>query len=226
MNLFRRLFGPSQNEVWKQLCYEIGADFIKGGLFKASKVEARIRNWTVTLDTYTVSTGKSSVTYTRMRAPFINNDGFRFKVYRKHMLSGVGKLLGMQDVEVGGPKFDSLEPLFGLRSYVDPQMIESGDPEFDRDFIIKSNNEQKVKVLFKQLKIRELLQSQPSINLEVKGAGGWPKSGKNRGFDELYFQVTGVIKDLRRLKQLFELYKELLNGLHSQGTASEELIPR
>lgn len=224
MNLFKRLFGPSQNEVWKQLCHEIGANFIKGGFFKASKVEARIRNWTVTLDTYTVSTGKSSVTYTRMRAPFINNDGFRFTVYRKRLLSDVGKLLGMQDVEVGGPKFDSLEPLFGLRSYVDPQMIESGDPEFDRDFIIKSNNEQKVRILFKQLRIRELLQAQPSIHLEVKGGGGRPKGGKNKGFDELYFQVTGVIKDLGRLRNLFELYEEVLNGLYSQGTASEEPI--
>jgi hypothetical protein len=226
MSLFRRLFGPSQNEVWKQLCYEIGADFIKGGFFKSSKVEARIRKWTVTLDTYTVSTGKSSVTYTRMRAPFINKDGFRFKVYRRHLFSAVGKILGMQDVEVGGPKFDSLEPLFGLPGYIDPQMIESGDPEFDRDFIIKSNNEQKVRGLFKQIKIRELLQSQPSIHLEVKGAGGWPKGGKNKGFDELYFQVTGVIKDLGRLKRLFELYEEVLSGLHSQGTASEEPITK
>ena len=226
MNLLKRIFGPSQNEVWKQLCYDIGADFIKGGLFKGSKVEARIRNWTVTLDTFTVSTGKSSVTYTRVRAPFINNDGFRFTVYRKGLFSAVGKFLGMQDVEVGGPKFESLEPLFGLPGYIDPQVIESGDPEFDRDFIVKSNNEQKIRMLFKQLKIRELLQSQPSIHLQVKGAEGLPKGIKNKKIDELYFQVTGVIKDLGRLKLLFELYAEVLNGLHSLGSASEEAILR
>jgi hypothetical protein len=212
MNLLKRVFGPSQKEVWRQLSAEIGAEFIKGGLFKGDKVEATIKNWTVTLDTFTVSTGKSSVTFTRMRAPFTNEEGFRFTIYRKGFFSTVGKFLGMQDVEVGGPKFESLEPLFGLPSYVDPQVIESGDPEFDREFIIKGNDEAKIRALFKQLKIRELIQSQPSILLQVK-------SGKNKGADELYFQVTGVIKDLERLKLLFELYEEVLTGLDSPGSA-------
>ena len=225
MRLFSKFFGPNQNDVWKQLSDELGANFIKGGFFKRSKVVATQRNWSITLDTFTVSTGKSSVTYTRMRAPFINNDGFRFLIYRKRLLSGVGKLLGMQDVEVGGPKFKSLEPLFGLPSYVDPKIIESGDPGFDKDFIIKSNNEEKVKMLFKQLKIRELIQSQPSIELQVKSREGWFKRGKNKGIDELYFQVTGVIKDLERLKRLFELYAELLDGMHSLGSASDKQIP-
>lgn len=225
MNLLKQVFGPNQNDVWKQLSDELGASFIKGGFFKSSKVVAKISIWTITLDTFTVSTGKSSVIYTRMRAPFINKDGFRFLIYRKRLLSGVGKLLGMQDVEVGGPKYESLEPLFGLASYVDPQIIESGDPGFDKDFIIKSNNEEKVKMLFKQLKIRELIQSQPTIELQVKSKGGWFKRSKNKGIDELYFQVTGVIKDLGRLKLLFELYAEVLKGMRSLGSASEKQMP-
>jgi len=225
MNLLKRVFGPGRNEVWKQLSDEIGAEFIKGGFFKGCKVEARIKNWNITLDTYTVSNGKTSVTYTRMRAPFINRDGFRFTIYHKSLFSAVGKFLGMQDIEVGGPKFESLEPLFGLPSYVDHQIIESGEPEFDRDFIIKSNNEPKVRALFKQLKIRELIQSQPSIQLQVKGSGGKLKGDQNKRVDELYFQVTGVIKDLGRLKRLFELYEEVLEELSALGSASEVQMP-
>jgi hypothetical protein len=225
MNLLRRGFGDSHNDVWKQLSDELGAKFIKGGFFKSSKVEARIKNWTVTLDTYTVSTGKTSVTYTRMRAPFINKDGFRFLIYRKSPFSAVGKLLGMQDVEVGGPTFEGLEPLFGVPSYVDPHFIESSDPEFDREFIIKSNNEEKVSELFKQMKIRELIRSQPAIELRVKSRGGWFQRAKNKGSDELHFQVIGVIKDLQRLKLLFELYAEVLNGIHSPESASEKQQP-
>ena len=214
MNLLKRVFGPRQKDVWKQLSDELGANFIKGGFLKSSKVEGKVENWTITLDTFSVSTGKSTVVFTRMRAPFSNSDGFRFLLYRKSMLSAVGKFFGMQDVEVGGPKFESLEPLFGLPSYIDPRIIESGDPEFDRDFIIKSNNEEKVRMLFKQLKIRELLQSQPTIELQIKDKGG--------GIHELYFQVTGVIKDLGRLRLLFELYAEMLKRMHSLGSASEE----
>lgn len=35
----------------------------------------------VTLDTYVVSTGKSTVTYTRMRPPYVNPDGFQFNLF-------------------------------------------------------------------------------------------------------------------------------------------------
>jgi hypothetical protein len=112
----RKIFGPSKEEVWQQLCNEIGAEYINNGIWKGDKVVAKIKEWTITLDTYTVSTGKSHVTYTRMRAPYVNADGFRFKIYRKNVFSGIGKYLGMQDLEVGYP-------------------------EFDNDFIIKGNDE-------------------------------------------------------------------------------------
>src|SRR5262249_41655176 len=99
-------FGPSKDEVWRRLSQEIGADFVEGGFWKGDRVQAHVGPWTVTLDTYTVHTQHSHVTYTRMRAPYVNPDGFRFTVYRKGAFSGLGKLLGMQDVEVGDPGFD------------------------------------------------------------------------------------------------------------------------
>ena len=60
-------FGPSKDELWKQLSQEIGADFVAGQLWKGSKVQAHVGPWTITLDTHTVSSGESQVTYTRMR---------------------------------------------------------------------------------------------------------------------------------------------------------------
>ncbi len=220
MNLLRRVFGDSHSDVWKQLSDDLGAKFIKGGFFNSSKVEARVKHWDITLDTYTVSTGKTSVTYTRMRAPFVNDDGFRFLIYRKSPFSAVGKLLGMQDVEVGGPELESAGPLFGVPSYVDPDTIESSEPEFDREFIIKSNDEEKVGRLFRPLRIRELIRSQPAIELQIKSRGGWFNRAKNKGPDELHFQVTGVITDLQRLKLLFELYAEVLEGIDSPESAA------
>jgi hypothetical protein len=216
MSLLERVFGPRQNEVWKQLSDEIGGEFIQGGVFKGgSKVQATIKNWAVVLDTYTVSTGKSSITFTRMRALFSNPEGFRFTIYRKNIFSALGKFFGMQDVGVGGPAFENLGPLFGVPGYLDPLIIETGDPGFDADFIIKCNDEAKVRALFKQFKIRELVQSQPAILLQVK-------RGPQKEVDELYFQVTGVIKDLNRLKSLFELYEAVLSAFPSLSSRSEE----
>jgi hypothetical protein len=68
MGILRQLFGPSREEIWRQLCSEIGAQYIEGGFWKGDKVQAHCGQWTVTLDTYTEthSDGKttSSTTYT------------------------------------------------------------------------------------------------------------------------------------------------------------------
>jgi hypothetical protein len=192
----RKLFGPSKEEVWQQLCNEVGAEYINNEIWKGDKVVAKVKDWTITLDTYTVSTGKSHVTYTRMRAPYVNADGFRFKIYRKNIFSGIGKYFGMKDLEIGYP-------------------------EFDRDFIIKASDESKTRSLFMNDKIRMLIQQQPAISLEVKDDEGW--FGKNfpEGVDELYFQVTGVIADIKRLKSIYELFGETLNHLCHIGSAYE-----
>jgi hypothetical protein len=196
MSFLRQVFGPSKEEIWQQLCSEIGADFVQGGFWRGDKVQARVKEWVITLDTYTVSNGKTSTTYTRMRAPYVNRDGFRFTIYRKGLFSELGKLLGMQDIEIG-------------------------DPEFDRDFIIKGDNEAQVLALFANPKIRQLIQAQPSICLQVKDDEGWFSKSFPEGVDELYFQVIGIIKDVERLKSLYELFAETLDHLCRIGSAYE-----
>ena len=76
-------FGPSKAAIWQQLCEEIDADFIPGGRWSKDKVKVRAyhREWVFTLDTYTVSNGKTSATYIRMRAPYVNWDDFQFRMY-------------------------------------------------------------------------------------------------------------------------------------------------
>jgi len=197
MGFLRKMFGPRKEEVWRKLCDEVGADFVKGGFWKGDKVVARVEEWAITLDTYTQSSGKHSTTYTRMRAPYVNKDGFRFGIYRKGFLSGLGKKLGMQDIEVG---------------YA----------EFDRDFIIKGNDESKVRALCANPRIRELIKAQPSIHFQVKDDEGWFRKSFPEGVDELHFQVTGVIKDIERLKSLYELFAVTLNHLCQVGSAYED----
>jgi hypothetical protein len=197
MGLLRQLFGPSKEEIWKQLCSETGAEFVEGGFWRGDKVAARVNEWTVTLDTYVVSTGKSHTTYTRLRAPYVNRDGFRFTVYRQGFFSELGKFLGLQDVEVGYP-------------------------DFDRDFIIRGNDEAKLRALFANPKVRELIQAQPSIHLEVRDDEGWFGADFPEGVDELYFQVVGVIKDVERLKSLYELFAHVLHQLCHIGSAYED----
>jgi hypothetical protein len=197
MGVLRQIFGPSKDEIWKQLCTEIGAEFVQGGFWNQNKVQVHVKEWTVTLDTFLMSTGKSSIPFTRMRAPYVNNDNFRFKVYRAGIFTELGKILGMQDIEVG-------------------------HSEFDRAFVIKANDPLKVHLLFGNAEIRRLVEAQPAISLEVKDAEGWFGPGFPEEVDELYFQVGGIITDIERLKLLFELFSETLNHLCHIGSAYED----
>ncbi|MBZ5508578.1 MAG: DUF3137 domain-containing protein [Acidobacteriia bacterium] len=201
MSLLRTIFGPSREEIWRQLCDQTGATYIAGGFWKGDKVEATHGPWTVTLDTYAVSTGKTTVVYTRMRAPYVNPDGFRFTVYRKGIFTAIGKLFGMQDVSVG-------------------------HEDFDRDFVIKGNDEHKLWRLFASQRVRDLISAQKDIYFSVKDDDGmvW-RSRFPDGVDELYFQVVGVIKDLERLKLLYELFAETLDELGRMGSASQQAPP-
>ena len=88
------LVGKEKDEAWKRLCEEIEASYSKG------KVIKKVKNWMITLDTY-ISDGRNHTIHTRMRAPYVSNDGFRFKVYRKGVFSGLGKLLGRQVIDIG-----------------------------------------------------------------------------------------------------------------------------
>ncbi len=187
-------FGPNKDEVWRQLSHEIGAEFVEGGLRKGNKVQAHVGTWTITLDAYAVNTQHSHVTYTRMRAPYVNPEGFRFTIYRKGIFSDLGKLLGMRDIEVG-------------------------DPEFDEAFIIKGIDEYRVRDLFANAQIRKMVQAQPQIHLEVKDSEGWFGPKFPDDVDELYFQVVGVMQDVERLKALFDLFAAVLDQLCRIGSA-------
>ena len=194
MGRLRDWFGPSKDEIWRQLASEIGAEWVEGGFAKASKIVAHVKDWDVTLDTYTVSSGHSHVVYTRMRAPYVNPGGFRFTLYRRGLFTGLGKKLGMQDIEIGFS-------------------------EFDNDFVIKSSDEGKIRELLESGKLRDLIQQQSTVHLSVVDDEGWFGARFPEGVDELRFQATGVITDRARLKALFDLFAAMLDRLCEIGAA-------
>lgn len=190
----RRWFGSSRREIWRRLSEELGGRYVEGGFCRDTRVEVAHGEWTVTLDTYTASTGSVTVVYTRMRAPYVNPEGFRFTIYRRGVFSDIGKFFGMQDVEVG-------------------------DPAFDRDFIIRGTDEARLRSLFSSPALRELLEKQPQIHLSVKDDEGWFGARFPDGVDMLTFTVGGVIEDTERLKALFELFATTLDELCRIGAA-------
>ncbi|NBG88841.1 DUF3137 domain-containing protein [Isachenkonia alkalipeptolytica] len=194
------LFGKNRKEAWHKVVEEMGFQLVEGGLFKPDKMIGNLHNWTITLDTYTVSTGKSAATYTRIRAPYSAKDDFRFKIYQKGIFSNIGKLLGSQDVEIG-------------------------IPSLDENFIIQGNDEAKMKTLFTHESIQKIIEGQDRIRLEVKEDDGFMGTKFPEGVKQLYFEDYGVIKDEKRLVALFYLFGEVLKKM-SEMDAIENIDPQ
>jgi hypothetical protein len=67
-----------------------------------------------------------------------------------------------------------------------------------------------------------LISAQPEIRFFVNNRhGGFWGKRLPKGVDELYFEVVGLIKDVDRLKLLYELFSETLDELCRMGLAYE-----
>ncbi|MFK7925163.1 MAG: DUF3137 domain-containing protein [Bacteroidia bacterium] len=185
------LFGKNKREIWRQLAEQLEGDFFRGKMLKPDRVEAFYGDWMVTLDTFTVD----KMTFTRIRAPYVNRDDFIFKIFREHSGHRLGKIFGMKDIEVG------YQP-------------------FDKDFVIQGSDERKLQMMFANPKIRELISFQPKILLQLRReAPLFQKPRFPQDVNELYYHTGKIINDLEQLEDLFELFSHTLDHLCAIGTA-------
>jgi hypothetical protein len=200
MGFFKSAFGPSRGEVWNLLRAQIGGEVIPGNIWRGDKLQVQAGDWTLTLDEYTqmLMVGKMNVpmTYTRMRAPFPNPSGFRFSIHRASIFTYLGTLLGMQDIQVGFP-------------------------EFDEAFVIKGNNEAAVQSLCGSDTLRELVTAQPKFQLSIQDDEGWFQTKYPPTVDVLVFNVAEQIRDVDRLKGLYDVFAETLHRLSEMGIAGK-----
>lgn len=199
--MLRALFGPGKEEIWRAVASTVGGTYVEGGLLGADAVRAEVRDWTLTLDTYTSSSGEHSTTYTRMRAPFVNREGLRFRITTASIFSKVAKLFGVQDIEIG-------------------------HDTFDRHFVVQGNDEERVRALFSNPRVRALLFAQPKVRLEVKDDEGLLGKSYGEHVDVLSFEVPEVVKDVARLRGLFLLFAEVLDEVCHGAAAYQDLPGR
>jgi len=98
------------SSAWEQAAQAVGGQFLApaGPWYRRAgrRIQARLEGVDVLADHYTVSHGKSSTTYTRVRAAAPGPTDLRLKIYREHVFSSLGKMLGFQDVALGDVAFD------------------------------------------------------------------------------------------------------------------------
>ena len=195
MGLLQNIFGKSKEAIWAQLAQQVNGKFVEGGFWSTDLVIAKAGQWTVTLDTYDTG-GRYSSTYTRLRAPYRNADNFYFSVYRGNVFSQLGEMVGMKDIAIG-------------------------EGIFDGEYVVKSNDEEKVRKLLMGPVASTLLHADGGVSFQIKGDEGY-FSDQPKGTHELYFEQMGLIGDLNQLRALFDMFGLPLNRLCHLGSAYED----
>ncbi len=203
-----------QEAAWKQLATEVGGELIarteRGRRFLGRHLQmavvAKAGSSPLALDLRMEYGGEYAPNslVTRIRVPYVARDAFSFSIKRVRaklsdgaVLHGVARLAG--------------------RHKVDPQPL-----GFDRDFLITADDTDKVRALLADARTRDLMQSQPSLDISAARLGWRPFKRSSQRLSVLRFEEEGVIIDVQRLKSLFELFRELLDRLREIGAASQE----
>ena len=182
--------------VWKEFAKIIDGVFIEGISWHSDRTEVQYQNWKVVFENYTLWSGKYSTETTRIFVSFISLDDFRFEIYRNGFVRKIEKLFGAQNIKIGRE-------------------------EFDRAFIIKANNEFKIKKLLQNQKVRSCLENLKELNIQVCDQYGiWENKLPEREL-QLSFFTEDEIKDLEVLKLILDLFKEMLNELFKMKSITE-----
>lgn len=194
MSILKKIFGTSYEENWKQFAEEINGQYVEKGILKGNKVEARHKNWTITIDIKDVGSDAASL-FTRFRAPFVSKNNFRFEIYQMSL------------------PFSLLSGIFSSET------IKTGYKEIDKDFKVRSNDEKKVREFLSNSEIRQIIVSQSNYHFSIVDDEGFFGTTFPKDVDELYFYTSGVIREVEHMKSIYRLFTESLNQLSQMDLA-------
>jgi hypothetical protein len=200
--VLRRIFGAGRAyDGWRQFAREAGREFVDRGYIRPDsnqpgrwlfgpwvEVHFRVRGYPAVLETFLEGVGKNAQRYTilHLTLPWKGVGGFG--VSREGVLSRLGKLVGMPDLQVG-------------------------HPDFDRAFVIKGSDERTVRSLLDDVGIRQTLLAQRGGAFGLRPANGQKAEGRA----ELYFEEIGLINEPDRLKALSRLFEETVDRAQRLG---------
>lgn len=185
---------PSQNKIniWQEFAKETNGTFKVGYSWISDSNEIEYKNWKIIFDNYTAWSGKYSKEITRVIVPITLKDNFKFEIYNDGFVRKIEKLFGAQDLEIGYP-------------------------DFDKAFVIKSNNEFKIKTLLRNKEIRNLILLQKEVNIQISDKKGiWEEQLPENEYELSYF-IDGEIHNIETLKSLLEMFKLILDELHQMN---------
>jgi hypothetical protein len=194
----RKPFHFWARSVWRELSKELGGDYLSDIDWHEDRIVAHVDDWTVTIDLH--QQYDPDRIFTRIHAPYLNADGFHFKMYHQGWAEYLAKFFSIK----GAPHF-SLED------------IEVGEPVLDNMFIIQANDVLEVKRLLSNQNISHGLKKEPNILMYAEHVETYPE-----GVDVLTLEVPERVDCLTRLEGLYELFSDVLHTMCHIGSAYED----
>lgn len=185
----------TRREAWHAVASALDGQCVEGSRPVTDKAVFQHLRWTIVLDTYTVSTGQTSVTYTRVRAPFTGTGDFKLTVTRRTWLSRFNIVLRARTIKVGSRMFDE-------------------------KYVTRTNNEGRARALFNSSDIRRLIMVQPSLHFEIRRPSWSRRRELSEGARDVTVRTTGVITDPVRLENYVMLVAHTLDQLLRIESAS------
>ena len=177
---------------------ELGGTFVAGTWRSGDEIHLEHGPWEITLDTYVVSTGTVTVSFTRTRALYVAKDDFTLRVSRKNVYHRIGEFFGFHGFRIG-------------------------DHAFERRYKIKCSNDRLGKSLL-DARLRELIKLEPSIEVMVRRRPWSRRRKSGDGVRSVIVQTTGIIKDPDRLTTHLRLVTGMLDQLLRIGSAADEPV--
>jgi hypothetical protein len=194
-DIYKSIFGKDYGLVWQQFAMD------SRGIYSPAsndRVQFPYKDFTVTFDAYTHYTvvGGSSYEheYTRGLVEFVSPDSFKLIITQQGFIDNVGKIFGTQDIQIG-------------------------DKQFDKKFMIKSNDESKVLLTLSNNSITKALQDLKTVCLEITdGEGLWSEKPREGNF-MLYYVLDDKITNINQLNKLYRLFTDTLDALTKLNSA-------
>jgi hypothetical protein len=190
----KKHFKHHEDEMWDRLSQELGGEFIDRKGWRFDKIKVRDGEWTITIDLHSHAGYKSETLFTRIRVPFVNEEGLHFKIFHQGFLDTIGAKLGVQDIIIG---------------------VE----EFDKTFMIQGDDEEKIRALLSSEDLRADMLSEPKIHLTLRDSGDAFSEEFPDGVDELVLEIENEVTEKKRLRKLYDIVARTLHHLCHHDSA-------
>jgi len=183
--------------IFREVATRIGGEVVMGG--RHPEVHVSHGSGTVVLDIRVESNGQSTDTFTRVRAYFLANDNFSFRLTKRTFWSRFSWVWGMSEVSVG-------------------------DGEFEEQFLLMTRHASRLRTFMNDRKLRELIRAHPIRCLEARGLSWWRRRKRGSRMRVLTLRTSGVVKEIGTLEGLIRVIQSGLDQLLRSGMAEGRTV--